>query len=48
MVHIGFQHTIAQGVRALEFLKQEVDAGIKPQTNHFGVKNLLTRSLLLC
>jgi multiple sugar transport system substrate-binding protein len=24
-----------QGVRALEFLKQEVDAGIKPQTNHF-------------
>ena len=33
--YIGFQHTIVQGVRALEFLKQEVDAGIKPQTNHF-------------
>jgi multiple sugar transport system substrate-binding protein len=24
-----------QGVRALEFIKQEIDAGIKPQTNHF-------------
>jgi multiple sugar transport system substrate-binding protein len=24
-----------QGVEALEFIKQEIDAGIKPQTNHF-------------
>jgi multiple sugar transport system substrate-binding protein len=24
-----------QGVKALEFIKQEIDAGIKPQTNHF-------------
>ena len=24
-----------QGMEALEFIKQEIDAGIKPQTNHF-------------
>jgi multiple sugar transport system substrate-binding protein len=24
-----------QGVKALDFIKQEIDAGIKPQTNHF-------------
>ena len=35
-VHTGSLHLIVQqGVKALEFLKRQVDAGIKPQVNHF-------------
>ena len=35
-----------EGVKALEFIKRQVDAGIKPQINHFWVKSLQIRSLL--
>src|SRR5918994_6847614 len=32
-----------EGVRALEFIKEQVDAGIKPQKNHFWGKEFLDR-----
>ena len=34
--HTGFQPSIVPaGIKALEFLKQQVNAGIRPQINHF-------------
>ncbi len=33
----------SQGVRALEFIKAQIDAGIKPQKNHFWGKEFLDR-----
>jgi hypothetical protein len=30
---------------AFEFIKRQIDAGIKAQKDHFGVKNLLTDRL---
>jgi multiple sugar transport system substrate-binding protein len=32
-----------QGIRALEFIKEQVNAGIKPQKNHFWGKEFLDR-----
>jgi multiple sugar transport system substrate-binding protein len=36
MVFIGFQqYNSSKGIKALEFLKRQVNSGIKPQKNHF-------------
>ena len=35
----------SQGVRALEFLKQQVDAGIKPQKDHFWGAEFANRTI---
>jgi multiple sugar transport system substrate-binding protein len=34
-----------EGVRAMEFIKEQVNAGIKPQNNIFGARSFLTGSL---
>ena len=33
----------SEGVKAMNFIKQQVDAGIKPQRNHFGGLEFLER-----
>jgi multiple sugar transport system substrate-binding protein len=36
-----------EGVKALEFVKDQIDAGIKPQKEHFWGKEFLEKSLQL-
>ena len=43
-MYTGIPPSIAEGVKALEFIKSQIDSGIKPQKEHFWGNEFLDRN----